>query len=203
MSPSRLSAPFGGISRDTAARECHRREAGRSSVSRCKSRSDRATSRTGQFGSGLSSRGSPGGTASSEEVAARPDARTVVCPETERSIKPAGDTLATPLRSDCATEDTSLAIEPTQLSHTVWKQHLSSVFLLQVLHETSISHVSGEVCTALWSAKVPLRLFLPWRSPGILRFLAVAELVELLVPRANPRYAGSELTSSQSWLFGL
>ena len=37
-------------------------EARQSSVSRCLSRSDTATSRMGQFGSGLSSRGSPGST---------------------------------------------------------------------------------------------------------------------------------------------
>ena len=79
--------------------------------------------RTAQFGSGLSSvlKG-----VSNTKFA-------------ERSIKPAEGTPTAPLRSDCATVHTGLAIEPTQLPHTLFKQRLTSVLLHHVLHETLIS----------------------------------------------------------------
>ena len=45
----------------------------------------------------------------------------------ERSIEPAGVAPATALRPNCATVHTGLAIEPTQLSHTVISQRPPSV----------------------------------------------------------------------------
>ena len=53
----------------------------------------------------------------------------------ERSVAPAGVAPATTLRSESVSVHTSLAIEPTQLSHTVFKQHLTSVLLPQMLHQ--------------------------------------------------------------------
>ena len=89
LAPSNLSAqvvPY----RETTHRGSAIAEARRSSASSCLSRSVRSRSRMGQFGSGLSSRGSPGAlAASSEEVADRwshrralhSDVWAVVCPE--------------------------------------------------------------------------------------------------------------------------
>ena len=70
----------------------------------------------------------------SEEVAARmegvPNAKLA-----EWSIEPAGVALATALRSDCAAVHTGLAIELTQLPHTVFKQRLTQAPLPHMLHE--------------------------------------------------------------------
>ena len=48
---------------------------------------------------------------------------------TERSIEPAGVAPATALRPDCAAVHPGLATELTQLSYTVFEQHLTSVLL--------------------------------------------------------------------------
>ena len=119
-------------------------EARRRSESSCLSRSVRTTSREGQFGRAVVQRFSWRHRLRALRKVAdrlpdrwplRPDARAVVCPGrcpnakfAERSVAPAG--------VDSATEDTSLAIEPTHLAHTVFK--LTSVLLPRMLHETSI-----------------------------------------------------------------
>ena len=126
------------------------------------SSSVRATSRLGQFGSGLS-------TVLKRVTNAKLE---------ERSIESAGVAPATPLRSDCAIAHTGLAIEPTQLS----QQHLTSVLLPHMLHETSVMGVSSQA--ALRTAKVfPGLPWLLFRRGCLLDpLLAVAELAELLMP---------------------
>ena len=84
----------------------------------------------------------------------------------ERSIKPAEVAPATPLRPGCATEDTDLAIEPTQLSHTVFKQHLISVFSPRT---TSRRPIGVGNWATLRTAKVfPGLPGLMFRPPGVL-----------------------------------
>ena len=150
----------------------------------------------GQFGSGCRPKVLLEALASSsEEVAARlpdhwplrPDARAVVCPVpnakfVERSIEPAGVAPATPLRSDCATVHTGLAVEPTQLSHTVFKQHLTSVLLHHMLHETSISKRPMDVGNraALRTAEV-----FSWAPWAVVSAAAVSWNSPLLAVRAG------------------
>ena len=92
----------------------------------------------------------------------------------------------------------SLAIEPAQLSHPVFKQRLTFVLLVDMLQETSISRRQVGVgnWTALRTAKLlpalPGLLFWPWL------LLAVAELAGPLMPQRSPRYAGSGRPSSRN-----
>ena len=74
----------------------------------------------------------------------------------ERSVEPAGVAPATPLRSEKATVHTSLPTSAALLSHTVFKQRPTSVFLPHMLHETSICIRQVDVGNraALHTAKV-------------------------------------------------
>ena len=96
----------------------------------------------------------------------------------ERSVAPAGVAPATSLRSDSTTVDTSLATKPAQLSHTVCKQHLTSVLLLHLLQRRQLGHTTrrgGTPCAfvSVWAVF--------WHSS----LLAAAGLA------GSPRYAGS------------
>ena len=99
------------------------------------------------------------------------------CPQRKvrgEDVEPAAVAPATTLRSDCATVHPGLAIEPTQLSHSVLKQRLTSVLVPHMLHEPSISKRPLGVGSraAPRTAKVfpllPVLLFPPRLSPGIL-----------------------------------
>ena len=122
----------------------------------------------GQFGSGLSSRWSPGGTG----CELHSDVPAAVCPEKYSRHEVHGvvyscrksRTGCIVVISQCHTRRT---VETAQLPNAFWERLLSSVFLTHVLHETSVGGclVSGGIWTALRSKKILFGLlFRSWRS---------------------------------------
>ena len=92
-------------------------------------------------------------------------------------------------RHGCATEDTDLAIEPTQRSHTVFKQHLISVFSPRTTSR-------GQMGVGNWATlRAPCAdVSASYNSP----LLALAGLVRPLMMQGSTRYAGSGRPLSRS-----
>ena len=89
----------------------------------------------------------------------------------ESSIESAGVAPATALRPDCPAVHTSLSIKPTHLSHTVFKQHLTTVLLPLVLHETCAGRRHATVSS--WAALRTAKVF-PWAPWAVVSASAVS-----------------------------
>ena len=177
-------------------------------MSSCLSRSVRPTSWTGQFGSGLRAlRELLTGCRTAGRCVLMPGLSSVLegvpnAKFAERSVASAAVAPATLLFSGSAAEDASLAIKPAQLSHTVCKQHLTSVLLPHMLCEISICRrrVSvGNCATLRHSGGTPWAFVSVWAVFWHSSQLAVAELSGLLMPQGKPEICtGSERPSSRS-----